>query len=149
MFEKFIADIIKSINGRSQNVKPKEPEIFSFENVKFFYDSKSCEEAMGSGIKTDVDEFIHQYGVDNSTDVYKDKKGNNVLRIYCSVPTFDEGDREWDSYRKFYIVPEKNCFKGIFVFGGYSIAKIYTYTNMRCADEETKKLLEKAGVFSL
>lgn len=139
---KMINKIVKkNDNANKQN-------ILHFNEAKFFYESVSCEEAFSGKIKTNIDDFVFQYDIDNSTSVYRDQNGKNVLRLYFSVPTFDEGDREWDSYRKLFIVPYKNGFKGLLVFGGYEIAKIYIYTNLKCADEKTKNLLIKAEVIS-
>lgn len=115
----------------------------------FFYETESSEDAFSGRIETNIDEFVFQYDIDKSASVYKDNKGKNVLRFFCSVPTFDEGDREWDSYRKLFIVPDKNGLKGLLVFGGYNIAKIYTYSNIKYADEKTRNLLIKAGVYPL
>lgn len=127
----------------------KKTNTLDFEGAKFFYETESSEDAFSGRIETNIDEFVFQYDIDKSASVYKDSKGKNVLRLFCSVPTFDEGDREWDSYRKLFIVPDKNGLKGLLVFGGYNIAKIYTYSNIKYADEKTRNLLRKAGVYSL
>lgn len=77
---------------------------------------------------------------------YRDEKGREVLSIYESVPTFDSGDREWDSFRKIYIIKEKNSFTGVYLAGGYKLAGVLLYTNIECTDEKTKELLRKADM---
>lgn len=136
----------------SKNVNEELPieNVVKFEELKFFYENESTEEARLGNIKTDLEEFVYQYSIDRTTEVYKDKNGNDVLKLFYFLPTFDAYDREWGSYEEFYIIQEnEKNFKGLRVSGGYSIAIIRTYTNMKCADEETKELLNKTKVFSL
>lgn len=149
MIRKDNTDMTETISKNGNEELPIE-NVVKFEELKFFYENESTEEARLGNIKTDLEEFVYQYSIDRTTEVYKDKNGNNVLKLFYFLPTFDAEDREWGSYEEFYIIQdnEKN-FKGLRVSGGYSIAIICTYTNMKCADEKTKELLNETKVFSL
>ena len=67
--------------------------------------------------------------------------------IYVSVPVFDSGDREFDSYRKLFLIPGEGKITGVMVCGGYRIAKVLTYRNIRPADDKTEKLLKSTNIF--
>lgn len=87
--------------------------------------------------------FEYDRDVSKSRSIYKNKTGKRALAIHVSVPTFDFSDREWDSYRKLFLVPKGNKIEGYLVFGGYKIAKVVAYKGIYCADKETKKLLNR------
>ncbi len=76
--------------------------------------------------------------------VYRNKKNEEVLRIHVSIPTFDSGDREWDSYRELYIWPDGGKMCGVLTAGGYRVASVESYTDLRCADARTEELLQSA-----
>lgn len=87
--------------------------------------------------------FEYDRDVGNSRSVYKNKAGEKALVICVSVPTFDSGDREWDSYRKLFLIPKGNEIEGYMVCGGYYVAQVVGYKGIYCADKEIKKLLNR------
>lgn len=87
--------------------------------------------------------------ISDNTAIYKDENGLKALRIFQSIPTFDSGDREWDSYRKLYLIPMADGIEGFMVAGGYKIAWVHYYPYIRWGNEKTKKMMENTGVFSI
>lgn len=85
--------------------------------------------------------------VSDHVSVYKNKEGQRAVVVYQPIPTFDSSDREWNSYRKLYLIPIENGVTGLMVVGGYNIAKIDCYTDIRWNDEKTRKLMIQTGVF--
>ena len=83
--------------------------------------------------------------VTDSVSVCKDEKNENVLRIRVPVPTFDAGDREWDSYRELRIRSEAGRLHALLIAGGYKIASVYSCSDLRCADRQTEALLAELG----
>lgn len=79
--------------------------------------------------------------------IFRDKTGKKALVIHVSVPTFDSGDREWDSYRKLFLIPEANGMTGFMVHGGYKVAKVVAYKGVRCADEKTENLMNEIAKY--
>lgn len=134
-------------NAYSKQIEYKE---MTFVELKLYYRSE----------EVDYESFRHQgkgrfmsYGFEYDHDVtdswmiYRNKTGLKALVIHVSVPTFDSGDRQWDSYRKLFLIPEGQGMIGFLVYGGYEIAKILAYSDVRCADEKTEKLLKSTGIF--
>lgn len=122
----------------------------TFGDFKFYYRSEEVDYNFQGDLgrsKLLEHEFEHDHDVTNSQSVYTNKKGGKSLMIYVSVPTFDSEDREWDSYRKLFLVPEEGIINGFMVSGGYKIAEILSYTDIRFADEKTEKILMTAGIF--
>lgn len=86
--------------------------------------------------------FEYDRDIGDFRSIYKNKSGEKALVIRVSVPTFDSGDREWDSYRKLFLIPKGNEIEGYMVCGGYHIAEVVAYKGICCADKEIKKLLK-------
>lgn len=94
------------------------------------------------------DVFREELEMEYSDDIrkYRDIKGNPVLYLYYSVPTFDVYDRQWDSYQSFYIIQYENHLTGIFLQGGYRLGKAVLYTDLRGEDRKTEELLKTMGM---
>lgn len=89
--------------------------------------------------------FEHDHNITDTRMIFKNKTGKKALVIHVSVPTFDYGDREWDSFRKLFLIPEAGGMTGFMICGGYKIAKIIAYKDIHCADEKTERLLEEVA----
>lgn len=116
----------------------------TFDGLKFYYHSQHID-YMAHGVSC-PDEF-QKYGfeydrdIGNSRSIYKNKAGEKALVIHVSVPTFDSGDREWDSYRKLFLIPKENEIECYMVCGGYHVAQVVGYKGIYCTDKEIKELL--------
>lgn len=77
---------------------------------------------------------------------YRDAQGNEVLVLWESIPTFDSGDRQYDSYKELYLFVKQGKLQALFIKGGYCLGKAVFYPQLTCADSETQKLLQDAGV---
>lgn len=71
--------------------------------------------------------------------------GNQVLQHFTSIPTFDSGDREWDSEKVEYLFFDGTDINMVILRGGYRIAKLIFYTRLLNADERLKPLFIKLG----
>lgn len=116
-----------------------------YEGLKFYYQDENVDYTAydhqdTSQLKSYGFEYDHD--ITDSQSIYKNKAGKKALVIYVSVPTFDSADRQWDSYRKLFLIPEEGGMTGFMVSGGYEIAKILAYRDMRYADDKTEKLLD-------
>lgn len=110
-------------------------ENLRFGNYDFQYHNETC---------TD-DYFKKELVEEVSREIawYIDEKGREVLSVYESIPTFDSGDREWNSYQKIYIIKENGFYTGIYLTGGYRLADVKVYQQIQCGDEKTKELFER------
>lgn len=125
-------------------------EVMSFDEFKFYYRSEIVEyNALGHKGKSRLNSygFEHDHDITDSIMIFKNKAGLKALVIYVPIPTFDSSDRIWDSYRKLYLIPDDEGVIGFMVCGGYEIAKIIAYNDIRCANGKTKKLLNNTGIF--
>lgn len=75
------------------------------------------------------------------TDIY----GEKVLKTYTQVPTFDSGDREWDSKRLEFLFFDGKNIHLVLLAGGYRIAKLSFYETLVAADIRMKPVFEKLG----
>lgn len=147
-----IPDGVKEIGGpldmETPYERPKEYQELYSDDLKFYYRSEKAVDREEGCQEEDVLKdyglrFDHKFKDDYQ--IYK-KNGKKVLMIYVSVPTFDSGDREWDSYRKLFLIPQKKTVEGFMIAGGYKVSKIFIYEDMRCADSRTEKILKNAGI---
>ena len=76
-----------------------------------------------------------------TTDAY----GEKVLRTYKQIPTFDSGDREWDSMELEYLFFDGKHIHLVVMRGGYRIAKLTFYERLLTADFCMKSIFEKLG----
>lgn len=74
-----------------------------------------------------------------------DAYGEKVLRTYTQIPTFDSGDREWDSMELEYLFFDGKHIHLVVMRGGYRIAKLTFYEQLLSADISLKPLFEKLG----
>lgn len=74
-----------------------------------------------------------------------DAYGNKVLRTYKQIPTFDSGDREWDSMELEYLFFDGKHIHLVVMRGGYRIAKLTFYEKLLSADICMKPIFEKLG----
>ena len=75
------------------------------------------------------------------TDIY----GEKVLKTYTQVPTFDSGDREWDSKRLEFLFFDGKNIHLVLLKGGYRIAGLTFYEKLLSADIRMKPVFEKLG----
>lgn len=75
------------------------------------------------------------------TDVY----GEKVLKTYTQIPTFDSGDREWDSKELEFLIFDGKDIHLVVMRGGYRIASLTFYEKLRSADVRMKPVFEKLG----
>ena len=127
----------KAVNMKENYQKPDGYSELNFSDMAFYYKRKTEKanpEMMGS--------LRYDRPVMDSIDIYRNQRNEEILRIYVEVPTFDSGDREWDSYRKLYLFRHEGELWGLLVAGGYRIARIDCYEDIRCADSRTEKMLQ-------
>ena len=72
-----------------------------------------------------------------------DTYGEKVLRTYTQIPTFDSGDREWDSTELEYLFFDGKHIHLVVMRGGYRIAKLTFYEKLLTADVRMKPIFEK------
>lgn len=77
--------------------------------------------------------------------VSEDQYGSKVLCIFTPIPTFDSGDREWDSRMTEYLMFDGKDINLIVMRGGYQIASLTFYTKLIAADIGLKAYFEKLG----
>lgn len=77
--------------------------------------------------------------------IARDTFGNRVLRKYTQIPTFDSGDREWDSAEIEYLMFDGKDIHLIIMRGGYRIAHLTFYEKLLTADARMKPIFEKLG----
>lgn len=75
--------------------------------------------------------------------VAKDTFGDWVLKRYTKIPTFDSGDREWDSEEIEYLMFDGRDINLIIMHGGYHIAHLTFYEKLLTADAGLKHVFEK------
>ena len=78
-------------------------------------------------------------------DIGNDQYGEKVLRTYTQIPTFDSGDREWDSKEMEYLFFDGKDVQLVVMRGGYRIASLTFYTKLLAADTRMKPIFEKLG----
>lgn len=76
-----------------------------------------------------------------TTDIY----GEKVLKTYRQIPTFDSGDREWDSEELEILFYDGNHIHLVVMRGGYKIANLTFYEKLLTADARIKPIFEKLG----
>lgn len=76
-----------------------------------------------------------------TTDVH----GEKVLKTYTQIPTFDSGDREWDSKELEFLFFDGRDIHLVVMRGGYRIARLTFYEKLLSADVRMKPVFEKLG----
>ena len=80
-----------------------------------------------------------------SVGIAKDAFGELVLRRYTEIPTFDSGDREWDSEEIEYLMFDGKDIHLVIMRGGYRIAHLIFFEKLLTADARMKPIFEKLG----
>lgn len=75
----------------------------------------------------------------------QDAYGEGVLRTYVEIPTFDLGDREWDSQEMSFLFFDGRDIHLVVMHGGYYIASLKFYEHLISADERLKPYFERLG----
>lgn len=78
--------------------------------------------------------------------IYLDEQNRTVLCIHESIPIFDSGDRQWNSYKEIYLFRENGILTGIYLTGGYHLAAVKKFIKMETTDEKTKQMLDVLGI---
>lgn len=141
--------IYESVSAAEPLPKPQGYLEMKYDDMTFYYRlERNLSNFHGTG---DMDaarkyrlDFDHK--ITDSQSYYRTKDNRAVLMFYVSVPAFDSEDRQWDSYRKLFLIPGAGKIKGVLVAGGYRVAKITEYEDLRCADSKTEKLLKGLGL---
>lgn len=76
-----------------------------------------------------------------TTDAY----GEKVLKTYKEIPTFDSGDREWDSEELEFLMFDGKDINLVVMRGGYRIAHLIFFEKLLTADARMKPIFEKLG----
>ena len=77
-----------------------------------------------------------------------DKPGKHTaqdLVSYASIPTFDSGDREWDSRILEFLIFDGQAINLVVLRGGYHIAHLTFYETLLSADCCLKTYFDKLG----
>jgi len=81
---------------------------------------------------------------DNAS-IARDTFGDMVLRRRTAIPTFDSGDREWDSAEIEYLMFDGKDIHLVIMRGGYRIAHLIFFEKLLTADARMKPIFEKLG----
>jgi len=110
--------------------------LFSSETVQV--DAEEVEELM-SGTRHNVEEW----DCDIWLSLFSSTKYRKIVQLSCIMPTFDEGDREFDSWHDLYLLQEQDgTLRAVYCTGGYSIAKIQGFAKVYQYPESLKKYFD-------
>lgn len=76
---------------------------------------------------------------------YKDLFGKSVLMLRFDVPTFDSGDREYDSKHTLYLMHDPFIVSALFCKEGYRIAELYKLNDLSAVSAELLEYMKDAG----
>lgn len=130
--------------------KPEGYSELNFEGLKFYYSSEEMDYSAfdkQNFHRFDKYDFVYERDITDSVMAFKNKEGRTALVLHTSVPTFDDADYEWNSYRKLYLLPETGRITAFLCCGGYKLAKVFAYEDVWWADEKTEKLLKSTDLF--
>lgn len=160
MFDK-IKQISKRVFAEEPNVEPKieskevpavpHTETISIAGCKFMYNGKQKIPHTNYYFTINEKEYTEDFFqktlevsfYNGTKQRYLDENGRTVFSFSEGIPTFDSSDREYDSYRMLLIFEENGKMNGIYLRGGYSYAETVEYTDLVCADDITKEMIEK------
>lgn len=77
--------------------------------------------------------------------IVTDTYGEKVLKCYTQIPTFDSGDREWDSKKVEFLLFDGKNIHLVIMRGGYRIAGLIFYETLISANAGMKPIFEKLG----
>jgi len=135
-----IKALAEMVNTKRPLDRPAAYSPLSFNGMEFYYRKE-----MRHGKHYERGTLQLDRRITSSMSVYRNEKNEEILRLYMSIPTFDSGDREWDSYRELCITSKAGRLLATLIAGGYRVASASTYSDLRPADSRTEKLLEAAG----
>lgn len=106
-----------------------------------------CKYRLNNTIYTDEESFrkLELEKLTENVSINKDSYGRKALYVYTSVPTFDSGDREWDSAINEYLMFDGRDINLVKCRRGYRIASITIYGKLISASENTRPWLERLG----
>ena len=93
--------LASKINRSKDCPLPSGYKEMSFNGFKLQYSSEEIDfDYMRSGGKKQFEKVKLEYiqDISDNVSVFKSDKGQKAIMLYQSVPTFDSGDREFDSY---------------------------------------------------
>jgi len=109
------------------------------DDYKFFYANQFMteNEFRGDLIEETEDRKIRTY-----------KGGNGIPMVMFdeSIPTFDSGDRMYDSFQCIYILKENGKLTGYYLHGGYRLSDVKKLTDVSGMDQKTIDIMNKYGL---
>ena len=101
--------------------------------------SKSEIDFFTSGTRHDIEE---KYCGTNIV-IFESTKYKTILRLSLSIPTFDSGDREYDSWHDLFLLQECNgIIRAVYCKGGYRVAHVEGYSQVYQYPETLKKYFQ-------
>lgn len=77
-----------------------------------------------SGIRTNVAENYHSASIA----CFESSVYQKIVRLSLSIPVFDSGDREYDSWHDLYLLQDKSgSIQAVYCTGGYRISRVEGY----------------------
>lgn len=105
------------------------------------------------GVCVNGEAWLKKYSSGNRTDTGETFRGNTivlfendhypkVVRITKNMPTFDSGDREYDSWHDLYLVRDRwGALHGLYATGGYRVAKVISLGIVLSYPKELKRFI--------
>lgn len=91
-----------------------------------------------SGTRHDIEEKYHGANIA----IFESTKYKRIVRLSLSIPTFDSGDREYDSWHDLFLLQERNgIIRAVYCTGGYRVARVEGYAQVYQYPEALKKYL--------
>lgn len=81
--------------------------------------------------------------------LFRSKDGDLTFQIFVDIPTFDSGDREYDSYERLQLRCTPEGMTAYVEHGGYRISSIRRYDGISLADGKTRWMLAALGIGSI
>lgn len=92
-----------------------------------------------SGTRHDIEE---KYCGANIT-IFESAVYQKIVRLSLSIPTFDSGDREYDSWHDLFLLQEHDgIIRAVYCTGGYRIARVEGYAQVYQYPESLKKYFQ-------
>lgn len=80
-----------------------------------------------SGSQHNIEEKYHGANIA----IFESTKYKTILRLSLSIPTFDSGDREYDSWHDLFLLQEHTgIIRAVYCTGGYRIARVEGYAQV-------------------
>lgn len=141
--------VFKNINQATVLSELPGYEKLCVDKGRFYYRTEEKKEEFHGLQEADVLKrygLRHEQKITDACSLYRRDDGEAVPMICEDIPAFDSGDREWDSYRAFFLMPEEGKIKGLLICGGYRVARVLEYEDVKYADAGMKKLLLNIGM---